>query len=92
MNHNLFRLDRCESVRSGDRFVRANANHTQLELRVGSDDLSDVLAAVDSPHAQTTIVIGLDRLNPYNDPQPDGNFDYVEGITINCFVPATPDT
>ncbi len=28
-------------------------------------------------------VIGLDRLNPYNDPQPDGNFDYVEGITIN---------
>jgi cell surface protein SprA len=28
-------------------------------------------------------VVGLDRLNPYNDPQPDGNFDYVEGITIN---------
>ena len=28
-------------------------------------------------------VFGLDRLNPYNDPQPDGNFDYVEKITIN---------
>ncbi|MBL7863474.1 MAG: cell surface protein SprA [Cyclobacteriaceae bacterium] len=28
-------------------------------------------------------VFGLDRLNPYNDPQPDGNFDYVERITIN---------
>jgi len=28
-------------------------------------------------------VLGLDRLNPYNDPQPDGNFDYVEKITIN---------
>ncbi|HCW07325.1 MAG TPA: cell surface protein SprA [Cytophagales bacterium] len=28
-------------------------------------------------------VMGLDRLNPYNDPQPDGNFDYVEGLTIN---------
>jgi cell surface protein SprA len=28
-------------------------------------------------------VIGLDRLNPYNDPQPDGNFDFVEGVTIN---------
>ncbi len=27
--------------------------------------------------------LGLDRLNPYNDPQPDGNFDYVEKITIN---------
>jgi len=28
-------------------------------------------------------VLGLDRLNPYNDPQPDGNFDFVEGVTIN---------
>ncbi len=26
---------------------------------------------------------GLDKLNPYNDPQPDGNFDFVEGVTIN---------
>lgn len=28
-------------------------------------------------------VLGLDRLNYNNDPQYDGNFDYVEGITIN---------
>jgi cell surface protein SprA len=28
-------------------------------------------------------VFGLDRLNPYNDPQPDGNFDFVEGITVD---------
>ena len=27
--------------------------------------------------------LGLDRLNPYNDPQPDGNFDYVEKATIS---------
>lgn len=27
-------------------------------------------------------VLGLDRLNPYNDPQPDGNFDYVERATV----------
>lgn len=27
-------------------------------------------------------VFGLDRLNPYNDPQPDGNFDFVERITV----------
>lgn len=27
--------------------------------------------------------LGLDRLNPYGDPQPDGNFDYVERLTIN---------
>lgn len=26
--------------------------------------------------------LGLDRLNPYNDPQPDGNFDYVDKVTI----------
>ncbi len=28
-------------------------------------------------------VLGLDRLNPYNDPTPDGNFDFVDKITIN---------
>ena len=27
-------------------------------------------------------VLGLDRLNSRNDPQPDGQFDYVEGFTI----------
>lgn len=28
-------------------------------------------------------ILGLDRLNPYNDPVPDGNFDFVEKITVN---------
>ncbi len=28
-------------------------------------------------------VLNLDRLNAQNDPQPDGVFDYVEGVTIN---------
>lgn len=28
-------------------------------------------------------VFGLDRLNPVNDPQRDGNFDFVDGITVN---------
>ncbi|MFZ5971057.1 MAG: cell surface protein SprA [Bacteroidota bacterium] len=32
---------------------------------------------------QLVEVLGLDRLNPYNDPQPDGNFDFVERITVN---------
>ncbi len=27
-------------------------------------------------------LLGLDRLDPSNDPRPDGNFDFVEGITI----------
>src|SRR5690606_29793866 len=32
---------------------------------------------------QLVEIFGLDRLNAVNDPQPDGNFDFVEGITIN---------
>jgi len=28
-------------------------------------------------------VFGLDRLNPYNDPQPDGNFDFVDKVTVS---------
>ncbi len=28
-------------------------------------------------------VFGLDRLNPNNDRQPDGNFDFIEGVSIN---------
>lgn len=29
-------------------------------------------------------IMGLDRLNPVNDPPGDGNFDFVEGLTINA--------
>ncbi|RAW03505.1 cell surface protein SprA [Pseudochryseolinea flava] len=28
-------------------------------------------------------IFGLDRLNPLNDPGRDGNFDFVEGVTVN---------
>ncbi|HMT36800.1 MAG TPA: cell surface protein SprA, partial [Chitinophagaceae bacterium] len=28
-------------------------------------------------------LLNLDRLNNQNDPQPDGRFDYIEGVTIN---------
>lgn len=28
-------------------------------------------------------ILGLDKLNPVNDPPGDGNFDFVEGITVN---------
>ncbi|NOT74719.1 MAG: cell surface protein SprA [Cyclobacteriaceae bacterium] len=40
----------------------------------------------DGDYSKTVQLIqafGLDRLNPYNDPQPDGNFDFVEKATIN---------
>ncbi|WP_267294550.1 T9SS outer membrane translocon Sov/SprA [Parachryseolinea silvisoli] len=53
----------------------------------------DARTGVDNPQLQDggeTIrarqlldILGLDRLNPVNDPGFDGNFDYVEGITIN---------
>jgi cell surface protein SprA len=39
----------------------------------------------DGPNAGVPLIslLNLDRLNPQNDPAPDGVFDYVEGITIN---------
>ncbi|AYB35506.1 cell surface protein SprA [Chryseolinea soli] len=71
-----------------------NLNVTQLtrdgfQLRViYRDDKS----GIDNPQLQegTKVrtrqlveVMGLDKLNPVNDPQKDGNFDYIEGITVN---------
>ncbi|HEV7380645.1 MAG TPA: cell surface protein SprA, partial [Dyadobacter sp.] len=51
----------------------------------------DDLTGMDNPQLQDSDIaniplirlMGLDRLNPVNDLQPDGNFDYVEGITID---------
>jgi cell surface protein SprA len=52
----------------------------------------DDKTGIDNPQLQEGVqvrnkqlveIFGLDKLNPVNDPQPDGNFDYVEGITIN---------
>lgn len=52
----------------------------------------DDLTGLDLPNLQegalTTNVpllqlSGLDNLNPNNDPTPDGNFDYVEGVTVD---------
>ena len=71
-----------------------NLNVTQLtrdgfQLRViYRDDRTGIdnpqLQEGDYARTQQLIqVLGLDRLNPYNDPQPDGNFDFVEKVTIN---------
>lgn len=52
----------------------------------------DDRTGIDNPQLQEGIsarnrqlieIFGLDRLNQSNDPQRDGNFDYVEGITVN---------
>lgn len=71
-----------------------NIGATQLtrdnfQLRViYKDDLS----GVDLPNLQEGVntkdkpllqIMGVDRLNPNNDPAPDGNFDYVEGVTVD---------
>lgn len=39
----------------------------------------------DGPNVGVPLIalMNLDRLNPQNDPAPDGVFDYVEGITVN---------
>ena len=71
-----------------------NLNVTQLtrdgfQLRViYRDDRTGIdnpqLQEGDYARTQQLIqVFGLDRLNPYNDPQPDGNFDFVEKVTVN---------
>lgn len=71
-----------------------NLNVTQLEkegfqLRV---IYRDDRTGIDNPQLQDgdisrtkqlIEVFGLDRLNPYNDPQPDGNFDFVDKVTVN---------
>ncbi len=51
----------------------------------------DDLTGIDNPNLQESSIanvplirlFGLDRLNPVNDLQPDGNFDFVEGITVD---------
>jgi len=67
-----------------------NLNRTGFQLRV---IYRDDHTGIDNPQLQDgdpsvrkqqlISMIGLDRLDPYNDVQPDGNFDYIEGITIN---------
>ncbi len=52
----------------------------------------DDLTGIDNPSLQEgnetkdvplVQVFNLDRLNPQGDPQPDGNFDWIEGVTID---------
>jgi cell surface protein SprA len=51
----------------------------------------DDQTGIDNPNLQESSIAnvplirlsGLDRLNPVNDLQPDGNFDFVEGITVD---------
>ncbi|NJM26925.1 MAG: cell surface protein SprA, partial [Bacteroidia bacterium] len=51
--------------------------------RTGIDNPQLQEGAAQVSNRQLVEVLGLDKLNPVNDPQPDGNFDFVPGITIN---------
>ncbi|MEM7106657.1 MAG: cell surface protein SprA [Bacteroidota bacterium] len=66
-----------------------NVNPEGFQLRV---IYRDDITGIDNPQLQEGIVtsttplievLGLDKLNPNNDPQRDGNFDFVEDITID---------
>jgi len=51
--------------------------------RTGIDNPQLQEGSAELRQKQLIDVFGLDRLNPLNDLQRDGNFDYVEGITVN---------
>lgn len=64
-------------------------NRQGFQLRI---IYKDDLTGIDNPYLQEgrnlekvplVQVFGMDRLNPQLDPQVDGNFDFVEGITID---------
>lgn len=67
----------------------SSINREGFQLRIIYRDDS---SGVDNPalrqgrrirNKQLVEVFNLDRLNPVNELQPDGNFDFIEGITIN---------
>lgn len=69
-----------------------NANQVQKNNFLLRIIYKDDLTGIDNPTLQEGIrtkdkpllrVMGLDKLNPQNDPQADGNFDFVENITID---------
>jgi len=67
----------------------AQLNRQNFQLRI---IYKDDLTGIDNPNLQEgrrlqnvplLRVFNLDRLNPQNDPQPDGNFDFVENVTVD---------
>lgn len=46
-------------------------------------DLPNLQEGVNTANVPLLQVLNLDRLNPNGDPAPDGNFDYVDGVTVD---------
>lgn len=50
--------------------------------RTGIDN-PQLQEGTDARNRQLIEIMGLDRLNPVNDPPGDGNFDFIDGLTVN---------
>ncbi len=78
MMKNIYSLNASQVNQQGFEFrVVYRDDETGVDnpsLHEGNADVKDV---------PLISLLGLDQLNPNNDPQPDGNFDFVEGLTIN---------
>ena len=46
-------------------------------------DIPNLQEGTNTQNVPLLRLTGLDLLNPNNDPSPDGNFDYVEGVTVD---------
>jgi cell surface protein SprA len=46
-------------------------------------DLPNLQEGTNTTNVPIIRLLGLDRLNPNNDPPGDGNFDYIEGVTVD---------
>jgi len=47
-------------------------------------DIPNLQEGTNTQNVPLLRLMGLDRLNPNNDPIPDGNFDFVDGVTIDA--------
>lgn len=89
MMKNVYSLSRTNSVNGANTNVVSAINVARqgFQLRV---IYKDDATGIDNPILQDVLIgiplvqiLNLDRLNPQLDPQPDGNFDFVEGVTID---------
>jgi cell surface protein SprA len=76
MMKNIYGLEATQVVQDG---FQLRIVYRDDRSGVDNPSLHEGIRTSDVPLIQ---LLGLDRLNPNNDPQPDGNFDFVEGLTI----------
>lgn len=77
MMKNIYNLNASQVSREG---FQLRVIYRDDRTNIDNPNLQEGVNTKNIPLVQ---LLGLDRLNQANDPQPDGNFDFVEGITIN---------